>query len=694
MPSTDGNARFVPGILPAHARASIQAILRTTLRRLLQPRIAGALAVGIGAAYAAAVVPAAVAQRGQAAVLAGWGLTALIVAIGGLLSVWARRRWRRRMGSRADGLHRLGRLQKLWFAITGVVWALLFLTLAVLLLRVAGPLHPVLAFVLLAVSIAVYVVIGIPGGPPAAVALLDWWMKPRWPRGDWAEQAAQAHVAAHRHAAALEWDMAQNGLVGPTRLGRLVAAASRGPAGRGAAWPSDLPTGIGWLLDDTRWRAAGTLRLVGVLLPFAVMVLVVGFPGAAWLIRFAPLPDEPPAATREAEPASHGAGAQNDGQRPSPTDGRASGGGPEGRTSDTGRGNGGDAGQGQNGAQNGAGPNGGDSGADGPGGGTPSSGGGAAGGGALGRGSGQGGAGGGAPGTGAGAGQGQGAAQPQETAASSGAGGSRGGGGGAPQGNAPGSASAEAAPPNAGQGAGAPPSAAAGTPDATGAPNQGRPDAPSGQGPKTNGDAQPSTSQTPGAGSGTSARDGAPQGKDQHQGAATAAPERAGRSGAGQPGSGAGQSGGQTDRGKRGEEPRTSGNGATGAASGEGGAGGGVGASERRTGVAASTSVPDPAGAASGMTIRVPGMGGQWEETEPMPPLRRFDPLVSDSAGAPGTPTVTINLPVLRGGAAAAPRADAPVPAAPALARHNEPSQPKPPQPLPAWVGHILEGAR
>jgi len=77
-----------------------------------------------------------------------------------------------------------------------------------------------------------------------------------------------------------------------------------------------------------------------------------------------------------------------------------------------------------------------------------------------------------------------------------------------------------------------------------------------------------------------------------------------------------------------------------------------------------------------------------------MPPLQRFDPLSVALPDGGGASVVTIDLPVLRGGAAAAARNDGPAPAAPALPRNAGMRQAGSQQPLPAWIGHILEGGR
>ncbi len=95
------------------------------------------------------------------------------------------------------------------------------------------------------------------------------------------------------------------------------------------------------------------------------------------------------------------------------------------------------------------------------------------------------------------------------------------------------------------------------------------------------------------------------------------------------------------------------------------------------------------------MTIRLPGTGRQREGgEEPMPPLQRLDPLAVPPPAAGAGPAITINLPTLRGGASADQRSAGPAPAAPALPRHVQSMQLPSQQPLPAWVGHILEGAR
>ncbi|MQP66196.1 hypothetical protein GE253_12675 [Niveispirillum sp. SYP-B3756] len=93
--------------------------------------------------------------------------------------------------------------------------------------------------------------------------------------------------------------------------------------------------------------------------------------------------------------------------------------------------------------------------------------------------------------------------------------------------------------------------------------------------------------------------------------------------------------------------------------------------------------------------VRVPGMGRERvTDGEPMPPLQRFDPMALPSTQEAGK-ALSIDLPVLRGGAAAAGRPDnAPVPDSPAPARRNDPPPQSGQQPLPAWVGHVMGGGR
>ncbi len=97
----------------------------------------------------------------------------------------------------------------------------------------------------------------------------------------------------------------------------------------------------------------------------------------------------------------------------------------------------------------------------------------------------------------------------------------------------------------------------------------------------------------------------------------------------------------------------------------------------------------------NGITVDIPGMGRErGEGGEAIAPMQRFDPLALPPPGSPAAATVTINLPVLRGGIDAAVGAVTPAAAAPTLARSQDAARAKLQQPLPAWIGHVLDGAR
>jgi hypothetical protein len=77
-----------------------------------------------------------------------------------------------------------------------------------------------------------------------------------------------------------------------------------------------------------------------------------------------------------------------------------------------------------------------------------------------------------------------------------------------------------------------------------------------------------------------------------------------------------------------------------------------------------------------------------------MPPLQRFDPMALPNMSGAGE-ALSIDLPVLRGGAAASvPPGDVPVSDVPAPVRRNDPPPQSGQQPLPAWVGHVMGGGR